>query len=466
MRRTRRTLLAIAAVFVLAPAASRTPAYADSITRVRGVVTDVQGKPMPKVKIWLEAVEIKKKVGPLTTGKDGSYVHAALDTSVAKKWKVYPDLPGYKVVKEYAEIVDSVKTEHYKGDIVLGSKQEFPEWTFVLVGDEGRNLINIVVAKEADFLAAVQAERKKKEGAATEASAVAPGGTTVPAGTQPAAGTGASGTAEAPKISGEGLKKAKELADAGRHPEAIEGYRAYLAKDPAGNPAVYFYLGKSLFATGDVDGAAQAFRKAIQLMPDMKWAHFGLGNVLLKNGNDSASDEDKKQNYKEAAEEFEKEANLQPDNDKVWFQLGKAYALGGDDDKAIAEFEKASLIDPSKSDSYMELASIYEKRKDKAKAEEMYQKIITIDPGNAATVFFNLGVHAWNENKDKEAAQAFQKAIEIDPKYAGAHRELARVLTRMQAFDEAVKHYQEYLKLEPKAPDAKEIQEMIVALKK
>ena len=466
MRRTRRTFLAIAAVFVLAPAASRTPAYADAITRVKGVVTDIQGKPMPKVKVWLEAVDIKKKVGPLMTGKDGTYVIAALDTSVAKKWKVYPDLPGYKVVKEYAEIVDYQKDERFKGDLIPGSKQEFPELTFVLIGDEGHNLVNIVVAKDADFLAAVQAERKKKEGAATEASAVAPGGTTLPAGTQPAGATGASGGAEAPKVGGEGLKKAKELADAGRHAEAIEGYKAYLVKDPTGNPAVYFYLGKSLFATEDDAGAAQAYRKAIQLMPDMKWAHFGLGNVLLKEGNNTAAEEGKKQNYKDAAEEFEKEANLQPDNDKIWFQLGKAYALGGEDDKAIAALQKASLIDPSKSDSYMELASIYEKRKDKVKADEMYQKIIAVDPGNAATVFFNIGVHAWNENKDKEAAQAFQKAIEIDPKLAGAHRELARVLTRMQAFDDAVKHYQEYLRLEPKAPDAKEIQEMIVALKK
>src|SRR6266702_2228607 len=72
---------------------------------------------------------------------------ATLDTSVAKKWKVYPDLPGYKVVKEYAEIVDYQKDVRFKGDLIPGSKQEFPELTFALVGDEGHNLVNIVVAK-------------------------------------------------------------------------------------------------------------------------------------------------------------------------------------------------------------------------------------------------------------------------------------------------------------------------------
>jgi superkiller protein 3 len=95
----------------------------------------------------------------------------------------------------------------------------------------------------------------------------------------------------------------------------------------------------------------------------------------------------------------------------------------------------------------------------------MYQKVIAVDPGNAASVFYNLGVHAWNENKDKEAAQAFKKAIEIDPKYAPAHKELARTLTKLQDFEGAVQHYQEYLKLNPQAPDAKEIRDTIALLK-
>ena len=446
MRRMERRFLAVAAsLALLAILAPSRPAHADAIAKVWGVVTDTQGKPVAKAKIQFESVDVHKTLPPMTTNSNGKFFIAALDISVAKKWKVVLELPGWKTVKVHYEIVDSEKQDRGSGDVIMGSKQEFPELQFALPGDAGRNVVNFIVAKEADFNAAVLAERKKKEGGDAGASAVAP------AGTQPAAPAAAP---EAPKAGVEGLKKAKELADAGRHPEAIEGYRAYLAKDPTGNPAVYFYLGKSLFETGDDQGAQQAFAKAVELKPDMKWAHFFLGNVHLRG-----------EQYKEAAEEFEKEAAMQPDADKVWFQLGKACSLGGDDDKAIEAFEKANAIDPAKSDSYMELAAIYEKRKDKAKAEEMYQKVIAVDPGNAATVFYNLGVHAWNENKDKEAAQAFKKSIELDPKYAPAHKELARVLTRLQDFPGAVQHYQEYLKLNPQAPDAKEIKDTIALLK-
>jgi len=449
MTRTQRTLLAAATFITLAVAvAPIQPAYADAITRVYGLVSDNQGKPMAKVKINFDAVDVKKKVGPLTTNKDGKFFIAALDISVAKKWRVTADLPGYKTVKVHYEIIDSEKQDRGSGDVIMGSKQEYPELQFALPGDVGRNLVNIILAKEADFVAAVQAERKKKEGGDASAAAGAP------AGTQAAGGPAAPGAPDLAKAGAEGLKKAKDLADAGHHAEAIEAYRAYLAKDPAGNPNVYYYLGKSLFETGDDAGAEQALRKGLEMKPEMKGAHFFLGNIHLRN-----------ERYSEAAAEFEQEGNLTPDNDSVWFNLGMAYAKAGEDDKAIAAFEKTSLINPARSDTYMQMADIYEKRKDRAKAEEMYQKVIALDPGNAAKSFYNIGVHAWNENKDKDAAQAFKKAVEIDPAYAAAHKELARVLTRLQDFPGAVAHYQEYLKLNPQAPDAKEIRDTIALLK-
>jgi tetratricopeptide (TPR) repeat protein len=459
MKPTKRTLLALALGVVLATAAAPLdPVHADAITRVRGTIKDIAGKPMPKVKVYFEAVDIKRRVGPLTTNKDGNFTIATLDTSVAKKWRVIPEIPGYKTVKVHYEIIDSERQDRGSGDNIPGSKQEYPELQFALVGDSGRNVVDFVVAKESEFLAAVQAERKAKEASAAGGAAAAPAGTT-PADPALAGGApGAPGTPGAPAPpagAAESLTKAKQLADAGRHQEAVELYRAFLAKDPTGNPAVYYYLGKSLFESGDDPSAEQAFKKASELKPDMKYAHFFLGNIHLRG-----------ERFAEAAAEYEKETSIAPDNDRVWFQLGQAYARAGEDEKALAALEKASTIDPSKSDTYMEMAAIYEKRKDRVKADEVYQKVIALDPKNAASSFFNIGVHAWNENHDREAVQAFRKAIEIDPSYPAAHRELARTLTRMQDFDGAVKHYEQYLKLSPGAPDAKEIKEMIVALKR
>jgi tetratricopeptide (TPR) repeat protein len=444
MRRTRRkapVIAALLAALLAWPTGQR--AFADGITRVHGTVTDNHGKPLAKVPIYLEATEIKKRVGPVRTGKNGTYIIATLDISVAQKWRVMPELPGYKTVKVEYEVVASSGEERGKGEVILGSKQEFPELTFALIGATGRNLVNLVLAKDADFIAAVQAERKKQEGGGSGVADAAATETAAPA-------------AAAPKVAGgaEMLQQAKQLGDAGRHQEAIQMFRSFLTKDPTGNPAVYYYLGKSLFESGDDTAAAEAFKKGLELQADMKGAHFFLGNIYAKEDRPA-----------EAAAEFEKELALTPDSANVHYNLGQAYARTGEQDKALAALTQATTLDPSKPEALMLMASIYEERKDVAKRDETYEKVKAVDPKNAAILFYNIGAKARNENRNKEAVQAFRKSIEIDPANAVSHRELAYALMGLQDFTGAVKHFQEYLKLNPKAPDAKEIQGTIAMLK-
>jgi len=437
------------------------PAFAEGLTKVKGTVVDKDGKPMAKVPIYLEAVDIKKTVGPLRTNKEGVYLIATLDRTVAKKWKVVPKLDGYKVVKVTVDIMSSGGEQFPKNEVIMGSKQEFPEIPFVLVGDDGHNIVDLVLAKDAEFVAAVQAEQRKKQGGVAGAAGATAAGATAAAAPTPEGGApGSAGSADVggAKLSPElaqMLQKAKSLADAGNHAPAIELYRSFLAKDPTGNPAAYYYLGKSLFETGDDAASAQAFTKGLELKKDMKGAHFYLGNLALRDDNPTA-----------AAAEYEKELALSPDSDPVLYNLGQAYYKMGDLDRAIAALDRAAVINPEKPETLMLLASIYEQRNDKAKADEMYQKVAAIDPHNAAILFFNVGVKAWNENRPKEAVQAYRKAIEIDPTYAQAQRELGTALMASQDFAGALKAFQEYLTLNPKAPDAKEIQERIALLKK
>jgi tetratricopeptide (TPR) repeat protein len=189
----------------------------------------------------------------------------------------------------------------------------------------------------------------------------------------------------------------------------------------------------------------------------MKGAHFYLGNAALKD-DDAAG----------ALKEYEEELKLSSDSQPVLSQLAQAAAQTGDLDKAIGALDRAVALDPQKPEVLMQLASVYEQKGDKAKADETYQKVAAIDPHNAAVLFYNVGVKAWNQNppRSKEATSAYKKAIEIDPTYAQAHRELAKVMMAQQDFKGALQHFQEYLKLSPSAPDAREIQDSIALLKK
>jgi tetratricopeptide (TPR) repeat protein len=480
MRGTRHAGFPIAAAILLALAiAPGRPVFAEGQTKVKGKIVDNQGKPLGSVKLFFEAVDIKKRVGPVYTNKNGDFVIATLDITVAKKWKVIPELAGYKIVKVSYEIIDSEQNERGKGDVLMSSKQDnLPELLFTLVGDEGRNVVNLVLAKEAEFLAASQAERTKR----TTDNASAAGGPGAAGAVPPVPGTGpaasapgapgapapAPAAAPAPVIPPGGkemLEKAKQFTDAGRHQEAVPLYRAYLAKDPTGHPEVYYYLGKSLFESDDLPAASQAFSKGLELKADLKGSHYYLGNIALKGEQPAA-----------AIAEYEKEVPFSPDFDPLFLNMGVAYTQIGDDAKALAAFDKSATLNPTKPEPLMQMASIYDKQRDQAKtpedkkaagakSDEMYDRIKAIDPKNAAILFFNVGAKAKNENRSKDAVQAFRKSVEIDPTYAPAHKELGYALVGTQDFSGAIKQFEEYLKLNPQAPDAKDIKQTIAALR-
>ncbi|HEV8198519.1 MAG TPA: hypothetical protein VGS03_00700, partial [Candidatus Polarisedimenticolia bacterium] len=84
MTRSRLNRFAASACLVLSGLLAAAPAFAEGITKVRGKVTDPQGKPLEKVPIFFEATDIKKTVGPVKTNAKGEYLIATLDISVAR----------------------------------------------------------------------------------------------------------------------------------------------------------------------------------------------------------------------------------------------------------------------------------------------------------------------------------------------------------------------------------------------
>jgi len=112
------------------------------------------------------------------------------------------------------------------------------------------------------------------------------------------------------------------------------------------------------------------------------------------------------------------------------------------------------------------MAQIYEKKGNQAMAEVEYKALADVDPANAAVTWYNIGAIAKNNDKNADAAKAFKKAVELDPKYAQAHRELGYALVQQGDFAGAAAHFKEYLALAPTAPDAGEIKAMVRQLSK
>jgi tetratricopeptide (TPR) repeat protein len=76
---------------------------------------------------------------------------------------------------------------------------------------------------------------------------------------------------------------ANTLMVTGRVPEAIEHYRAAVAKQPDMEPFQYNFAG-ALLGVGELDEAITRLRKAIELRPDLAPAYVHLGNTLIRQG--------------------------------------------------------------------------------------------------------------------------------------------------------------------------------------
>jgi len=152
-------------------------------------------------------------------------------------------------------------------------------------------------------------------------------------------------------------------------------------------------------------------------------------------------------NYPGAVRIYRRGLQIAPDNVEILNALGFSLFQQGKSQEAVIELEKALKIDPkhAKAHNNMALASIDIGELEVAEAH--YRESLAIEPQPA--IYNDLGFVLERMGLSEDAAAAYRKALELDPKSAAAHYNLGSSLARSGSYGEAERHLRAALAVDP-----------------
>lgn len=138
--------------------------------------------------------------------------------------------------------------------------------------------------------------------------------------------------------------------------------------------------------------------------------------------------------------------------------LGKLYAKAGNDSLTVINFQKALSMDSTKTDLHGEIANIYFKNKDFKNAIKEYElkEKLTGKPLSLME-YFNLGQAAYRDSLFAKADSAYEKVIQIKPDIALAYYWRAAANASLDPESEqglAKPHYEKFIEVASTSPEA------------
>ena len=157
----------------------------------------------------------------------------------------------------------------------------------------------------------------------------------------------------------------------------------------------YYNLGTVLQKLERLDEAADAYRQAVQLRPELTLAHNNLGNVHFLQGRPA-----------EAIACYERALGTQPENAEALNNLGNALQAQGRTAETVDLFERAVCAKPDCAETLNNLGNVLHLQGDTERALDCYQKSLQLAPQFAET-HHNLALLYLSQGRYAEAWPEF-----------------------------------------------------------
>jgi len=218
-------------------------------------------------------------------------------------------------------------------------------------------------------------------------------------------------------------------------------------------PPAHFRLGETLMREGDLDAARAAYSRALEIDPRMAVARRGLGQALIASGEPEAA----QRQLLEVIEETGGDAKSYAALAQALARLGQRERAEEASRRAAASRGSIGMADPVR----LHVSSLgISSRHCFERARQLMQQgqfesalaqlriVEEVRPDDAALHHY-LGGALARLNAPERARQHLEKAVELDPKLAGASGELGALLLQQGDAAAAIPHLLHLLELRP-----------------
>ncbi len=247
------------------------------------------------------------------------------------------------------------------------------------------------------------------------------------------------------------------LYEKGDYPGAIAMYEKTIKIEPRSSHA-FSNWGVVLYDQGMYPAAITQFQKAIEFDSNNAYAYNNWGNAL-----------DDQSKHKDAIDKYHKAIDLDPEYAIAFFNWGGALYGLGKYDQAIEKYRKANDLDPKSAYPYYGWGEALCAQGKYAEAIAKLKKATDINSEfplayeNWALALDKMGKHCeaqsksaiaagialYRDGKYDEAITNYQKAIDLDPKYANVYNNIGDALYRQGKYEKAISNYKRAIDLDP-----------------
>ena len=219
-------------------------------------------------------------------------------------------------------------------------------------------------------------------------------------------------------------------------------FRATLDIDPEGqNPHyrqdVQFHLASQLAEAGLLDESRSAYAEALRANPNDARIYNDLGVLADREGKTD-----------EALAHFQKALEIAPHFALAHSNLGDWYARHGQEDEAVEQFRAAVRFAPDRYEYHYNLARHLAQAGESEAAIEWYRTASRVDPHDPRA-HNNLGLIYAEQGRADEAEAQYRAALEADATFTLAYGNLGNLLVKQGRYDEAIEAYEQGLATNP-----------------